>query len=81
MDFQSGHACFALIVQAWGASVATFANNAAVDGQVVARLHHVANVVFSWRTIGADGSGAAMVSVHFTNPKIAKAYAPGACSA
>lgn len=63
MDFQARYAGFALISQAWGSGVAAFADDAAVDREVVAGLHHVADVVSARRTVCGDRSGANTISI------------------
>lgn len=62
VHFQTSYACFALVVQAWNPGVASFADDSIVDGQVIASLHHVSNIVFSWRAIRSYGSRADTVS-------------------
>ena len=63
MDFQAHYAGLALILQAWGSGVAAFADDAAVDREVVAGLHHVADVVSARRTVCGDRSGANTISI------------------
>ena len=63
MDFQAHYAGLALILQAWGSGVAAFADDGAVDREVVAGLHHVEDVVSARRTVCGDRSGANTISI------------------
>ena len=52
-------------MQTWDACVAAFANDTAVDRQVIAGLHHVSNVVLPWRAVGSYGGRTVQISIFF----------------
>jgi len=62
VHFQTSYTCFALVMQAWNAGITSFTDDPAVDRQMVAGLHHVADVVFTWRAVRGYGSRTDTVS-------------------
>lgn len=58
MDFQASYTGLTLVVQAGDTSITSFADNSTIHRQVVNGLHHIANIVLSWRAVCGDGSSA-----------------------